>query len=365
MIMSIPKRITILSITLTIFTLLNLQAQTLNGKIISKPGGEPVPFASVIVKGSTLGVASDQDGRFAITIPSIHKNGTIMVSAVGYKDKEMPISDLNDLKENIIVISAQNYNIDEVDVEAESKVLYGAIKKCSKSIADNYITTPYSCDFTYTNNEKSANGIYTDITGYQRTTFKGSYRKIRYQFNPSENKESNIPFFEGKTNMEDLLSFDLVRTVGNVIDEQNVYDFDLSLIPNKEPDLWVIHFKAKDPQLYNTGDAQSTSYEGELYILKHNYAINKIVVRGTSSKRSIHGKSIAVSDESSNYITDLKYEVTIIYKTKKDKLRLDKIVMSESFNDIEGQAQTAESTFEITQQLDNVVDIEDRDYFIK
>lgn len=366
MAMTISKRNTVLSLLLTFIALCSLQAQSFNGKIISTQGGEAVPFANVMVKGSTIGVATNMDGEFAITIPSEYKNGAIIVSAVGYTNKEMPITELGSNKVNIIAISTQEYNIDEVDVEAESKVLYGAIKKCSKSIADNYITSPYSCDFTYTNNGKSAEGVITDVSGYQRTTFRGSFRKIRYQFSPNESKEVSSPYFEGKTNMEDLLSFDLVRTIGNVIDEQNVYDFDLNLDPNNtDPKLWVIHFTLDNPQLYNTGDAHTTSYEGELYILKESFAITQVVVRGTSAKRSPHGKAIAVGDESSNYTTDHQYEVTSSYKIDNGKYRLDKIVMNESFTDASGQAQRVKSSFSISSQKSDLVKITGRDYYVK
>lgn len=366
MAMTISKRNTVLSFLLTFIVLGSLQAQSFNGKVISSQGGEPVPFANVMIKGSTIGVATDMEGKFAITIPSEYSNEFIIISAVGYSNKEMPIEELNVKMVNIISISTQEYNIDEVDVEAESKVLYGAIKKCSKSIAENYITTPYSCDFIYTNNEKTAQGIITDVTGYQRTTFKGSFRKVRYQFSPNDSKATSTPYFEGQTNMEDLLSFDLVRTIGNVIDEQNVYDFKLNLDPqNRDPKLWVIHFTIDEPQLYNTGDAYAQSYEGELYIVKDNFAITKVVVRGTSEKRSAHGKGIMVSDESSNYSTNLSYEVTTNYSNEDGKYRLESIVMNEVFTDKAGQEQKVKSSFKVKAQKIDVVDIKGRDYYVK
>jgi len=366
MAMTISKRNTILSVLLTFVTVWSLNAQSIDGKVISSKGGEPVPFANILVKGSTIGVATDMNGEFAITIPSESKNGALIISAVGFSNKEFPISDLAENRVNIFTIKTQEYNIDEVDVEAVSRVLYGAVKKCSSNIDKNYITNPYSCDFTYSNNEKTAQGIMTDITGYQRTTFKGSYRKIQYQFATDHNKEVNAPYFDGRTNMEDLLSFDLVRTVGNVIDEQNVYDFDLTLAPkNQDPDIWVIHFAAKEPKLYNTGDAYATNYEGELYITKANFAVVKAVVRGSSSQRSIHGKSIMVSEKSSAASTNHNYEATCTYKAVNGKYRMDKIEMTESFTDAHGQAQNVKSSIVIDQQKENVEKLKGRDYYAK
>lgn len=362
---SISNRKRVLFLFLTFISFLSLSAQSFSGKIISSQGGEPVPFANVMIKGTTTGVASDMDGKFAITIPSMQKNGTIIISAVGYVNKEMPVSEFNDKKVNIITISTQEYNIDEVDIQAESKVLYGAIKKCSQKISKNYIISPYSCIFDYTYNDKSASGQISDKSGYQRSSYKESFRNINYSFDKKEANTDNRPYFSGKTNMEDLLSFDLARTVGNVIDEQNVYDFDLSLVPQNDAQLWVIHFKAKKPSLYNTGEAHINTYEGELHILKDNFAVIKTVVRGKAEKRSIHGRSIAVNKQTSNYTTDHDYEVTTTYKQDGGKYRLDKIVMTESFTDKSGTAQKVTSALKIKAQKAAYVEISGRDYYVK
>ncbi len=366
MTMTISKRSTALSFFLIMmFSCLTIQAQTYEGKIISKPGGEVIPYANIMVKGSTLGVASDVDGKFAITIPSKYKEWTLIITAVGYTNKEMQVSELSEQRINTIVLTAQDYHIDEVDVEAESRVLYGAVKKCSQNIAKNYITEPYSCEFSYTKNNKTAKGIITDKSGYERSTFKETFRKISYKFNATEKEDPNKPYFEGATNMEDLLSYDLIRTVGNIIDEQNVYDYELSLIPNSNSKQWVIHFAAKEPELYNTGDAHATSYEGELYILKDSYAINRIDIRGTSEKRSIHGRSVAVSEKSSKYISNVNYDIAISYTEENGKFRLNAVKMIEKHTDSNNNEKKIKSSFSITKQLKNVEDIKGRDYFIE
>src|SRR6266513_943488 len=48
---------------------------------ISNENGEPVSSASVIVKGRTNGVNSNDNGRFEINAPA---NGTLIISSVGF-----------------------------------------------------------------------------------------------------------------------------------------------------------------------------------------------------------------------------------------------------------------------------------------
>ena len=64
-------------------------APVITGKTLSK--GEAIPFATVIIKGTTIGTASNQDGVFRLmNLPS--GKHIIRVQAVGYKSEELEIN---------------------------------------------------------------------------------------------------------------------------------------------------------------------------------------------------------------------------------------------------------------------------------
>ena len=65
------------------------QAQTIkvSGQIVDQEG-EPLIGATVKVKGATTGSITDFDGNFTIDAPA---NGTLVVSYVGYKDREIAV----------------------------------------------------------------------------------------------------------------------------------------------------------------------------------------------------------------------------------------------------------------------------------
>ena len=65
------------------------QAQTINvsGQVVDQEG-EPLIGATVKVKGATTGSITDFDGNFTIDAPA---NGTLVVSYVGYKDREIAV----------------------------------------------------------------------------------------------------------------------------------------------------------------------------------------------------------------------------------------------------------------------------------
>src|SRR5687767_1380325 len=66
--------------------LLGLTAQAQTGSVsgtIFSDQGQPLEFANVSLKGTSLGAATAQDGKFAINdVPS--GNYTLMVSTIGY-----------------------------------------------------------------------------------------------------------------------------------------------------------------------------------------------------------------------------------------------------------------------------------------
>ncbi len=59
-----------------------------NGKVTDQSGA-PIPGASVVIKGTTNGVVTDNDGNFIL--PNIPENGTLVFSFVGMKGQEIPV----------------------------------------------------------------------------------------------------------------------------------------------------------------------------------------------------------------------------------------------------------------------------------
>ncbi|WP_200980203.1 TonB-dependent receptor [Echinicola sp. 20G] len=65
------------------------QSRTVTGVVSSSADGEPIPGATVLVKGTSVGVATDLDGQYSINVPS---NGSVLIfSFVGMKSQEAEI----------------------------------------------------------------------------------------------------------------------------------------------------------------------------------------------------------------------------------------------------------------------------------
>jgi TonB-linked SusC/RagA family outer membrane protein len=67
-----------------------IQQQILTGTVTDATSGDPVIGANVIIEGTTIGVITDENGKFSIDIPSPSVN--ILVSFIGYNTERVQVS---------------------------------------------------------------------------------------------------------------------------------------------------------------------------------------------------------------------------------------------------------------------------------
>ena len=64
------------------------QNLTVTGVVTDSSTGEPIPFASIQVKGTRTGGSTDADGRYSMQVAS---NGSLVFSSIGYKPAEVQV----------------------------------------------------------------------------------------------------------------------------------------------------------------------------------------------------------------------------------------------------------------------------------
>ncbi|WP_373398400.1 carboxypeptidase-like regulatory domain-containing protein [Algoriphagus halophilus] len=60
------------------------------GKVTDAETGDPIPFASVLLKGTTLGMNTDFEGNYSLSAKSLPDS--IVVSYIGYLTQSKPLS---------------------------------------------------------------------------------------------------------------------------------------------------------------------------------------------------------------------------------------------------------------------------------
>jgi len=91
------------------------QTYTVKGRVESNNKAEAIPFATIQVKGISLGTAADEQGRFVIkNIPVDHH--TFIISSIGYKTAEFNMKDSAQNNDILFVLKAEQMNMNEVVV---------------------------------------------------------------------------------------------------------------------------------------------------------------------------------------------------------------------------------------------------------
>lgn len=121
--------------------LVNAQTKTVSGTVVSAEDGQPIIGASVTVKNTSIGVATNADGRFSFSVPENTKK--IIISFVG-----MITQEVNTGSNLTITLSPDEKTLDEVMV-----VAYGTAKRSqfvgsAKVVTSDKISTKSTSNIT-------------------------------------------------------------------------------------------------------------------------------------------------------------------------------------------------------------------------
>ncbi|HIQ84444.1 MAG TPA: SusC/RagA family TonB-linked outer membrane protein [Candidatus Cryptobacteroides excrementigallinarum] len=133
---------------------------TVTGNVTDASTGEGIPFASVIVKGTTQGVAADADGYYAIEMPA---DGALEFSSIGYMTQEIAVEGKTFVNAEL---EPDNEFIDETIV-----VAYGVQKKSSFVGAAEQISGEKLQSMSSSNISKSLEGA---VAGLQTSSSSGT-----------------------------------------------------------------------------------------------------------------------------------------------------------------------------------------------
>jgi len=266
---------------LLLFVAMGMSAQSfeVHGRIVDAETNKPVEFANLGVVGTYLGTASDFDGYYTLSVGEEFKNFKVQISAVGYQVKEFTVDEMYVLNGEQIKLFPQSYGIQQVEVMADSKRLYGILKTASNVIEDSY-EKAYSASVYLSqdvNGEKTEAVIdFNDVTGYGDRSLVAAYENRNFEIIELRRDFEVSPLKKGLIYANDIQSFDIVRQRGNVLDIDFVNAYKLELMDETVVDgdsVLVIAYELEKPDVAKTGDAYCNSYKGLIYLRKKDYTV--------------------------------------------------------------------------------------------
>jgi TonB-linked SusC/RagA family outer membrane protein len=108
---------------------LHAQDRTVSGRVSSSEDGSPLPGVNVVLKGTTIGTATDAEGRYSLSIPST--GGSLVFSFIGLATQEIPIGDRSVVDVSLTLDATQlsEVVVTALGVERESKTLGFSVKE--------------------------------------------------------------------------------------------------------------------------------------------------------------------------------------------------------------------------------------------
>ncbi len=367
------KRLTIILLFLISFAVSaqeNPSIQVIKGKVIDSSSKNAVAYTNIGLEGTFYGTASDNDGNFELKIPAELQDLQIYFSAVGYKNKKFPVADLFAKEFNLIRMDAQTYNIGDIDINAQSKVLYRILRTASENVSRNFVNQPISMLCSYENEKKQSGEARSrkatvridDKTGYAAPSKTDAYKNRNYQFSDVRKNFESYSLKDGATNMDEILGLDLARSLSSVLNPGILSGFHLSMedeavINNSAA--WVIGFRQPAPTLAGSGNFYATSFEGKIYINKNNYSVLKIECWVKAPKQNNLGRDLAIGAGIKDFYTGVAYDFSVTYNSKGVKF------ISLNKNYTEGGSAVTEHTQLVVNETKPIMEnqITSRDYF--
>ncbi len=288
------------------------QETIIQGKVIDAASGDPVPFANIIFKGTSIGTTSDFDGNFLLK--SSNPTDSISASYIGYRSRTKAI--VKGTKQTINFQLEENVtNLQEIIVKAGENPAYEILRRVvrNKNKNDKRKLTAYEYD-TYTKIEVDADNLSEKFR--ERKIIKKitqvldsieviagedgkpilplfiteSVSKIYYRDNPSLKKENILRTKINGIGVEDGTT--VTQVIGSSFQEYNFYQNWLNIV-SKEfvspiADGWRLYYDYDlTDSLYIGKDycyrldyfprsPQDLAFTGTIWITKEDYALKQI-----------------------------------------------------------------------------------------
>jgi hypothetical protein len=216
-------RLQLLYILLFASTGVFAQKVTISGKVLDREDNEPLPLASIYIKGQTIGTVANLDGEFDFHFSATLRMEMIVISMLGYENYEAPAwSLLDDSNPKTILLSKSATLLGEVLVTTDS-LSGGEIFRIAMSRIDqNYPAQPFLMDGFYRDIKKvsgtnialleAAVKIYDENYAEPRNKAKLRERVKLIEVRKSLGYESKFTSFFSENNLlEDLLLHNNIR----------------------------------------------------------------------------------------------------------------------------------------------------------
>lgn len=244
----------------------------LSGKLVEQRRGNPVPYASISVKGKPIGTISNVDGEFLLKLSPEHIRDTVVISSMGFAQIILPASRL--LDEDLFILEPISIRIREVKVTATTP--HNLLENIRANIEKNY--TPYTKLMTAFYRETlRQDGAYVNVSeavmeilkSPYRPTFRSDVVRLIKGRRSTDLQPLTWLNFKLQGGPFTIVQLDVVKTLESFINPkfENSYKYEISKVIwyNDEP-VYVLSFTPLNDSFF-------PCFVGEVFVHRETFAI--------------------------------------------------------------------------------------------
>jgi len=249
------------------------QRLTVSAKVVDKETKEPLVFASVGIKGRSLGTITNLQGDFDFHIPPEYRNDVLAISILGYRNFEAPVWTLIDKSDLVIELEKTTFVLQEVVVK-DSLTGGDVLRIALSRIDQNYPSEPYLMDGFY-RDIKKVSGTYISLLEAATKIYDEDYKAPRNKFKLRE----RVALMEVRRSLGYGNKFTAYFEQDNLLEElllQNSIKY--RQFPDEE--IFYDSLKRGKDSYYNGHDifvlSHSHDYNLKIFVDKTNFAIIRL-----------------------------------------------------------------------------------------
>lgn len=125
--------------------------RTLTGVVRDRETNEPVPYATIRLNMTAIGVVANTEGKFELMLPDsvFQEPNVVFVAAVGFRTNVLRLSRARRDTVETIYLRAEAYEIGEIEIRAPQKSPAAIIAEAFKRVPQHYPVAPYALQLFY------------------------------------------------------------------------------------------------------------------------------------------------------------------------------------------------------------------------
>ncbi|MBV6643933.1 MAG: carboxypeptidase-like regulatory domain-containing protein [Cyclobacteriaceae bacterium] len=320
----------------------------IEGKVTDAITKATIAQCHVYVKGTDVGIVTNNEGKFSIKVPVSLIDSVLVVSTMGYESQEFVIGRLRTSKVNISLRSGALI-MEEAIVGDAYKLVNQAFKKVPDNYPDRYqVLTSFYREIYW------KNGKYIDVAQGILNTLKTPYLgmksddkvSVHKSYRMASKKKLDSVIFKLRGGPHTLNSVDIAKFKAPVLDEMvmSLYDFKYGPMQSRDgKQFYTVNFAPKSENLH-------LLYEGTLFIEKQTLAIGAIRFR-YNQKGLKEAESVLFKKKSRNlHVVPKHFTYEVSYQEQNGKWHLY-YVRNSIEAQVFGKKGKARGNYEITSEL--------------